>query len=273
MPLYLELILAGGAALYTLVAIAHLFYIFRRDFDTVARWSTRLAWLVQTVGLILLLVTTGRAPFHTLFENAYFFSWLVATAYVILEFFRHDQTAGSFLMPVVAVIQIADAALPKPSSEHHLMALPTSLVGWHIGVTGLGYGFLLAAFVSGALYLLQDYQLRMKRWAPVYYRLPSLESLDIWGARFIYIGFTLMTIGVGAGLIFAQLIWQRFWEIDPKVLSTVLVWLVYGLYLLMRKVWGWGGRKSAWWAVVGAGCLLVNYFIMDMFSRIHRFGA
>lgn len=265
--------MAGAAALYTLAAVAHLLYIFKREVDGPARWSTRAAWAIHTVGLVLLVLETGHAPVATLFEFAYFLSWLVMAPYVILELLRGNQAAGAFVVPSVALVQVAAAALPKPSAEHVVERFPVSLIGWHIGVIMLGYGFFVAAFVAGALYLIQERNLRRKRYGPMYYRLPSLESLDIWGARFVYLGYPLLTFGVAAGLLFAQVTWSAFWHADPKVVFTVLVWFVYTGYLATRNVWSWGGRRSAWWSVAGVAAILVNYFVITLFSRLHRFGV
>lgn len=272
MESYLTFTVAAAAALYTLSATAHIFLMFRREFDTAARHSTRLAWVVHSISLVLLALHTRQAPVHTLFEFSSLFTWLMVTVYVVIEFIRDSQAAGSFLMPVIAIVQIGSTALPKPSPEHLMMNhFSASLIGWHIGVTGLGYMHLVASAIAGGLYVMQERYLRKKAWGPLYYRMPSLEALDIWGGRLVYVGFTLLTIGMSAGLIFAQITWSRFWGADPKVVFTVFCWFVYGGYLLMRQVWGWGGRKAAYWSVAGATVLLINYFVMNMLSRLHRF--
>lgn len=269
----LSILLSVSAVFYTLAAVAHVYYMVRRHFDFLARWSTRAAWLVHSLGLVLVVVHSGRAPFYTLFEFLFFFNWIVVTNYVAVELIRDNQAAGAFLVPVAAVMQVASVALPKPEAEALVESLPASLIAWHIGVTMVGYAFFLAAFVAGAFYLIQERNLRKKKWGPLYYRLPSLETLDVWGARFVYVGFPLLTIGMTAGLIFAAMEWTHMWQLDPKVVFTILLWLVYGGYLLMRKVWGWGGRKSAWWTVIGVGLLVINYFVMNLLSRTHRFGV
>ncbi len=273
MALFAILLFGATAAFYTLAATAHIFYMFRREFDVVALWSTRLAWLIQTIGLVVLVLLVRRVPIYTLFEFSYFFTWVMVTNYIAVEFFRKDQTAGSFLLPVIAAVLVIDVALPKPASEHLLQSYPASLIMWHIGISLMGYAFFTASFVAGALYLLQENNLRRKRWGPLYYRMPSLEVLDIWGGRFVYIGFPLLTLGMASGLFFAHVTWETFWQSDAKVIFTVFVWLVYGGYLLMRKVWGWGGRKAAWWSVAGLAGLLINYFVMNLFSKLHRFGV
>lgn len=274
MMLPLVVIVSGvAAALYTLSAIAHLSLMVRREYEFLARWSTRAAWLVQSVGLVLLVVEQGRPPVYSLFEVSHLLVWFLMTIYVVMEFLQNNQTAGSFLTPVIAAVTVLSLALPKSGVDPHLGENPMKLIVWHVGVTLLGYGFFIGSFVAGALYLLQDRNLRRKQFGPLYYRLPSLEALDIWAGRLVYIGFPLLTLGVGAGLAFAHVTWSTFWQLDAKVIFTVFVWMVYGGYLLMRKVWGWGGRRAAWWVVAAGLALLFNYFVINLASDVHRFGV
>jgi ABC-type transport system involved in cytochrome c biogenesis permease subunit len=265
--------MAASAALYTLAGISHLFYMFRRPFEFLAKWSTRTAFAVHTLGLIFLVIHSGHAPIHEYYEFAYLFTWVLMANYTAIEVWRNNQSAGAFLVPVIAALQVVVAALPKNMPDPYGMEFSPSLIGWHVGVTFMGYGFFFGSFVAGALYLMQERNLRLKKWGPLYYRLPSLEVLDMWSGRFVYVGFPLLTFGMFAGLVFAHVTWQSFWQSDPKVLFTVFVWAVYGAYLLMRKVWGWGGRKAAWWSVAGVAGLLINYFVMNWLSHIHRFGV
>jgi ABC-type transport system involved in cytochrome c biogenesis permease subunit len=274
MMAFLVVIATGAAAaLYCLSAVAHLSLMFRREYAFLARWSTRIAWLVQSAGLVMLVAEQGRPPVYSLFEASHLLVWLLMTNYVVLEFLRDNQAAGSFLTPVIAAVMVLSLALPKSGVEPHLGEHPTKLIVWHVGVTLLGYAFFIGSFVAGALYLIQDRNLRRKHFGPIYYALPSLESLDIWAGRLVYLGFPLLTLGVGAGLTFAHVTWETFWQLDAKVIFTVFVWLAYGGYLLMRKVWGWGGRRAAWWVVAAGVALLFNYFVINLASNVHRFGV
>jgi len=267
-------LLAATAALYTLSAISHLLCVFRHGYEAVARCATRVSWAAHSTTLVLLLAYTGRMPVYTRFEFAFLFTWFLVGVHVLIEVLRENQTAGPFLLPLIAVLQVAGVAQWGAAHEslglHHL---PGSLVGWHVGVMLLGYGFLAASFVSAGLYLLQERNLRVKRWGPIYYRLPSLESLDLWGGRFVYVGFLLLTIGMAVGIAFAQGLWQQPWRWDPKVVFTVLIWLVYAGYLLMRNLRGWGGRWAAWWSVIGMAGLLINYLVVNALSYMHRYGV
>lgn len=273
MAMLVTILTGGSAALYTLSAISHLSLMFRREYEFLARWSTRAAWLVQSVGLILLVVHLGRFPIYSLFEVSHLLAWLLMTVYIVIEFARDNQAAGSFLTPVIASVMVLSLTLQHTGVEPYLGDQPGKLIVWHVGVTLLGYAFFIGSFVAGALYLIQDRNLRRKYFGPIYYMLPSLEALDLWAGRLVYLGFPLLTLGVATGLSFAHVTWETFWQADPKVIFTVFVWAVYGGYLLMRKIWGWGGRRAAWWVVAAGVALLVNWFVINLASDVHRFGV
>lgn len=78
-------------------------------------------------------------------------------------------------------------------------------------------------------------------------RLPKLELLDEVGYRSIAMGWPLFTIGaLIAGAIWAHEAWGVFWSWDPKEVGSLVVWLIYALYLHSRAKWG---LKASWCAV------------------------
>ncbi len=269
----------GTAAAYTVAAVSHILFMYWPDYEKLARWSTRGAWFLHTLALVTVVIVTGRVPIYTLFEVGLATTWLLMTNYMIFEMSLDSQAAGAFLVPTICFLLVCTVALPKPAGdEPHLYDLPASLVFWHVAIAVLGYMFFVAASVAGGMYLLLDWQLRRKAFSPMYYRLPSLEVLDIWGHRFIAVGFPLFTLGLATGYLFAHTAWggagnsAPWWQTDPKVVWTLGTWLVYAGYLIMRRFYGWGGRRAAWWAIVGFAGVLVNYFVMGFFSVLHRFG-
>lgn len=261
-------------AAYTLAAVAHLLIMYQREWDTLTRWLTRTAWVLHTVVLGLLVVSTGRFPAYTVFEAALFTTWILVFNYLVYDVKVRNLAAGAFLIPVIFLLLITAVALPKPAPEAEGLNLPTSLVVGHALVALLAYVFFVTAFVSAAMYLLLERQLRRKALSPLYYRLPSLEALDTWGHRFIAGGVTLLSFSVLAGAIFASRLWTgEGWPIDAKILWTLLTWLLYVAYLAVRRYRGWGGRRAAWWAIWGFLGVVTNYLVINRFaSELHRFG-
>lgn len=276
MGLAATLSFGGTAVAYTVAALAHVLFMYRSEYEQLARWSTRAAWLLHTLALTVVVAATSRIPVYTLFEVGLAITWLLMVNYILFEFSMNNQAAGAFLIPTICFLFVAIVALPKPAGdEAHVASLPASLVFWHVAIILLGYVFFIAASVAAGMYLLLDRQLRRKAFSPMYYRLPSLEALDIWGHRFVAIGFPLLTLGLITGYLFAHVTWGDsgpLWHVDPKVLWTLGTWLIYAGYLAMRRFYGWGGRRAAWWAIAGFAGVVINYFVIGLLSSLHRFG-
>ena len=71
-------------------------------------------------------------------------------------------------------------------------------------------------FVAGLLYLFQERELKKKQLKTFYHQLPSLRSLDELFSHFLISGFTFMTLGLLAGVIWAEQDWVHGWQRDPK---------------------------------------------------------
>jgi ABC-type transport system involved in cytochrome c biogenesis permease subunit len=59
---------------------------------------------------------------------------------------------------------------------------------------------------------------------------------------------------------------------DPKILLSLLTWLVYTFAMFARPVMGWTGRRAAWLAALGFAMVLLNLLPFNYFlSTSHTF--
>jgi ABC-type transport system involved in cytochrome c biogenesis permease subunit len=147
--------------------------------------------------------------------------------------------------------------------------------GWvvaHIALIFTGYAALFLSFAASLLYLVQERALKAKHARPVLSRLPSLQTTDDIGYKSLLLGFPFMTLGLIAGAVVAQASFGPAYFLDPKVVLSLLMWLVYMLLLYTRWNSGWRGRRAAWLAsfafVAALSAWAANYF-----SGVHRFIA
>ena len=56
--------------------------------------------------------------------------------------------------------------------------------------------------------------------------LPALEVIDEIGYRSLLLGFPFMTLGLIVGIMVAQATYGRINFLDPKILLSVLMWVV-----------------------------------------------
>src|SRR5262249_31132617 len=104
------------------------------------------------------------------------------------------------------------------------------------------------AFSAAVLYLLQERELKSKHPKMFYNRLPSLEICDDLAYRALAIGFPLMTLGILAGALWAQV--QSVPHAVAKILFSILTWLIYLTLIHYRLIAGWRGKKAAYLAIV-----------------------
>jgi cytochrome c-type biogenesis protein CcsB len=122
----------------------------------------------------------------------------------------------------------------------------------------------------GVLYLLQEHEIKAKKHRFFFKRLPSLELLDNTGYMCIVIGFTMLTLGLVTGFVYAKEVWGHFWRWDPKEVWSGITWLFYAALLHERLAVGWRGRRSAIMAIIGFAVLLFTFLGVNLLLKGHH---
>jgi heme exporter protein C len=111
------------------------------------------------------------------------------------------------------------------------------------------FGFALTA-IGGALYLVR----REDAW-------------DRFAASAAEVGVVFCLLAIATGPIWARATWGRFWSWDLRLTLTLLLFLVYLSYLLLRTFTEGGERAARFAAVYGIAGLAViplNYFAITL---------
>lgn len=99
----------------------------------------------------------------------------------------------------------------------------------------------LAAFASFAVVLVGGV---------VYLRRESATADRIARAGAL-VGLVLTTVTLLMGMLWAKPIWGAFWTWDARLTSTVVLWMIYAGYLLVRRLAAPGRQAARFAAVVG----------------------
>jgi ABC-type transport system involved in cytochrome c biogenesis permease subunit len=161
----------------------------------------------------------------------------------------------------LAAALLVYARLGMPAASHAIRPLPPALNSiWlplHAGTAALGYGALATAGLAGLVWLLQD---------------SGQENANGHDAQWLLqkamlIGYPLLTLSLVLGIIWSWTVWGRPWSWDPKPISTLFTWLVYTSYWPLRRRTGWSSQQTAWWALIGLGCLLFTFLGVGLLVR------
>jgi ABC-type transport system involved in cytochrome c biogenesis permease subunit len=120
----------------------------------------------------------------------------------------------------------------------------------HISVATAGVALFAIAFGVALMYLLQEREVKGKRFGALFSRLPSLDALDKLNGRLVRVGFLVFSVALVTGTLVAKGVWKSAWEWDPQQISSLLVWLLYG-GMVQAYRFGWHGRRYALLTLVG----------------------
>jgi cytochrome c-type biogenesis protein CcsB len=228
-----------------------------------------LGLLLHAAALVLAGTEIRRLPVTDVRSALAFFSFLATLAFFFV-YLRYRITAlGLFMLPLVFVLTLVSALNPgRP------FANPAFRGGWlltHIASIFLGYTAFFLTFVAAAMYLFQERELKSKKPRAFYYRLPSLEVCDELYSRSLVFGLPFLSLGILTGFVWASRMWKGPWELDPKILASLLTWLVYLVLFSTRLSGAWRGRRSAYLAIVGFIAILVTLLGVSLLSGQHGY--
>jgi len=215
------------------------------------------AFAVHAVSIGLACSEYGGAEFFTLRGGFVMLAWLVAGAYLLLQRAYGMPSVGAFVVPLILVVLVpalfGSAGNPGVAPE----TIRTPSVTVHIFTAVGGVALFGLAFGVALMYLLQEREVKGKRFGALFSRLPPLDSLDKLTDRLVRLGFLAFTVASIAGAVIAKSVWKSAWSWDPQQVSTLLIWLLYGGMVQARHR-GWHGRRYAMLTLFGFSVLMVS---------------
>ena len=217
----------------------------------VATWGVRLGWLLQTALLVEEAARANGFPWSTWAGSLNLFVWLVVSVYLVWGCRTRYRLLGLAVMPVAAGLLVV-ARLGGGIGGGSTSSYSTTFLVVHVGLLSFAFAaFTLAAALSG-LYLWQERRLKRRESTILRVQSPGLARLDELAARTIAIALPALTLGIGVGIARLR---ERGGPFDALMAVTLLTWVVYGTYLVLRLGAGLRGRRAAY--LVLAGFLLV----------------
>jgi ABC-type transport system involved in cytochrome c biogenesis permease subunit len=192
-------------------------------------------------------------------------AWILAVFYVIGAVHHRRVTWGVFVLPVVLMLCGIAGLFHLPMSGAASSRVPISWQGaglWTI----LHISFFICAavgvsvgFVASVMYLFQARRLKAKMLHGKGVRLLSLERLERMNRRAIALAFPLLTLGLllGMALMARESGTLEGWT-DPRIISTVFLWLVFAIVVYLRYGLHLQGRRVALLTIMAFALLLVT---------------
>ena len=232
---------------------------------------------VHAVYLLLAALAFEHVPVASVWEAFTFIAFALAAVYLILEWRLRDPSTGVFLLTPVLFFQILSSTFVTRTQEVDPI-LQSSWFGAHVTTALLGYAAFAIAAVYGTLYLLLYRELKRKRTGLVFQRLPNLEVLARLNLNALIFGWGALTLAMLLGTAWAIGLQSRgeltgSFLLDPKFLSTAVVWVLYGSCLGGRYVRKWPSRDLAGVSLVTFLLMVASSIGINLFAdSFHSFG-
>lgn len=240
----------------------------RRSVNRAAVALLFIAFSLETAFVLARLSTLGYIPVYSPFDVTLLISWLILlVALCINAFFRLDIIL--FFANIVGFALVIADAMSRQEANGQINQSSDLLV-MHIASAVLSYALFCLAGVFSLMYLVQYQTVREKKWNLFYFRLPPLERLDIFTYRAVLIGYPLLTVAIVLGVVWEKLSLGHYIVLDAKPLITLLVWILYGVYIVLRSRFGWGSVALARFSFICFLIVLLNLWVGGRFSSFHH---
>jgi cytochrome c-type biogenesis protein CcsB len=223
----------------------------------IASVVTLAGWVLHGVALVKSGVETGRPPLGTLSDAVSVAVWVAVGLMMWVERQYGLKVLGAFVLPVVLMLSVSVVARPLGLGPID-RALSSAWLTVHIALALVGIAAFVLNFAGALMYLLQERQLKGKRPGAVYYRLPSLATLDRLTYRTLALGFPFLTTAIILGSVWASRAWGSVFAFDPLALFAFVAWAIYAATLAGRTAAGWRGRRAAYFSIIGFAALVLT---------------
>jgi heme exporter protein C len=164
---------------------------------------------------------------------------------------RYEKAAAA----VVALMLVAAGLIFLYAPEDYLQKEPQRIFYLHVSSA-------IAAFASFFVVLVGSV---------VYLRTESIRADRIARAAAL-VGVVLTTVTLVMGMLYAKPIWGTFWTWDARLTSTLVLWIIYAGYLLLRGLADPGPQAARYAAIVGIFGFIdvpIVYFSVTWWRTIH----
>ncbi len=237
--------------LYFLATLHYLLYLVlakKQRMATMATGFTIVGFGCHTLSLIQESLSIGHLPLIGSTDILSFLAWAIILVYLLLVWRYKIWAVGSFVLPLAALAGLYASLLPA-QIEPIISQSKGLLSTVHI-LAIIGFASFALACCMAIMYFMQERQLKSHNPSSLFYRLPSLDTLDRLGYRCISIGFPIFTISLILGSVWIASTRSSIFSWQLVEVWWLLIWGLYATLLQARLSMGWRGRKAAYLAII-----------------------
>ncbi len=226
---------------------------------------------LHTLYIILRGLEFGHPLITSIFEICSLIAFAIVVAYTVIEFRTGIKSTGYFIIMFAFFFQLVSSIFVRDVREVPAV-LQSTLLGFHVISALLGYAAITLSAVYGFLYLMLYHDIKSNQFGVIYKRLPSLEILERMSFTATIFGFVLLSAAIIVGLFWLPRALTNYSYLDPKLLGTIAIWILYAVGLSAKKIGGLQGRRIVVLSMFGFVIAIFSMTIINMFfSGFHKF--
>ena len=189
----------------------------------------------------------------------------LTTTYLFTEFTTKSDKTGFFIISFAAGAQLISAIL---TSQIQTTGITFSGVGIGVHLVAAIFGFsaIAIAGIYSILYLLLFRQIQQNRFELFFQRLPNLEILEKLTMHAVSLGFLFLTITIFAGVVEQRASGEAIALFEPKLVTLVIIWLLYGAGIIIKPIIGWDIKHMAYLFIFLFVFITILIVLMTFFS-------
>lgn len=182
--------------------------------------------------------------------------WLTVLTYWIADLRHALHVLQAFVLPPAALCVLMPAFAIK---NYYVNTHGFNLFSLHILIAMVAYSLFTFAALHACLMRIAERALHQKNSRLTLPGFPPLMVLDDILFKVLRIGFVLLTITLGSGMLFSEEIFGTALQLNHKTIFSIASWLIYAWLLFGRFQYGWRGKTATRWTLVGFVLLLLAY--------------
>lgn len=183
------------------------------------------------------------------------FAFVMTATATTMSWFRKMD---ALLAPTYILASIAIGFSTFSSDKMPLLTHLSNGMVIHIVLSITAYTLVTLAGSQAVLVYIQNYHLKHRHLRHLLKFLPPLQTMESMLFDLVVTGWIALTVAIGTGFWFVENLLAQ--HLVHKTFFSVSAWLVFGLLLMGRWLWGWRGLIAVRWTLGGLILLMIGYF-------------
>lgn len=256
-----------AVSIYVLATIANTYGIIfeKYRFEKASYFIAAAGLIMHGIAIVYRWWAIGHGPYIARYEVLSSIAWITLFIFFIsIRIFPKLLPASIIVFPSVFLL-VALSLFQNPEVKKLPPTLKSIWLVLHVIFYKIAFGTLVIALSFSFFYIFK--KKGRGKWLQ---RLPAIEDIDVYAYRFAGFGFVFWAIAMLAGSIWAYQSWGRFWAWDPVETWSLITWLLFGIYLHLRRFFVWKGVRAAYLFMLCFLSSVVSYFFISLIeSSVH----